>query len=134
MDEDEVVTVQIRQLTLTDRLKSTDAGDVPALDTPLPDCAAGESGNSKARTGADGEGLDTDVRDESELKATDELRPRAQAPERLNSNTGQSIIPTEILRQMLEVEPESGGEAQSPFDTTIAEVRPFTKREPDDYE
>ena len=134
MDEDEVVTEQIRQLTLTDRLKSTDDGDVPALDTRLPDCAAGESGGSKARTAADDEDLETDVRDESELKAADKLRPLAQAPERLNSNTGQSIIPTDVLRQMLGAEPESGSETQPPFDTTIPEVRAFTKRELDDSE
>lgn len=110
MDDDEVVTEQIRQLTLTDRLKFTGDGDVPALDTRLPDGAAGESGYSKARAGTDDDDLQADVRDESLLMATDEHRSLGQAAERLNLTTG----------------------AQSPFDTTIAEVRQFTKRESDD--
>ena len=118
--DDEILTEQIRQLTLIDRDKATDEGDVlSAVDMRLLDPAAGGD-----------PALETVVLDETDLMATDEFQQLARSAERLNSSVAHSIIATSRLRQLLDPE-TAGDEAQPAYDTTIAERPPFAKRHDD---
>lgn len=121
MADDEVITEQIRHLTVTDRYRATDEGDVlmPAVDTVLLEPAAG-----------DDPAIETIVLDEADLMATDEFLQLARTAERLNSNVGQSLIATSRLRRLLASETASD-EAQSDYDTTITERPPFAGRDDD---
>lgn len=115
MADDEISTEQIRQLTLADREKATDEGDVlSAVDMRLLDPAAGGDPD-----------LETVVLDETDLMATDEFQQLARSAERLNSSVARSIIATSRLRQLLEPEESAAVPAtaeQPPYDTTITEI------------
>ena len=120
MADDEVITEQIRALTLTDRYRTSDEGDVrlPALDTRLLSAAGDEPA------------CETIVIDEMDLMATDEFLQLARSAERLDSSE-QSIIATSKLRQLLDPDAEPRGGANPLHDTTITELPPFDNRDGD---